>query len=53
MAETGGKAQEAPSQAVQEKEAQETRLEEVQQGGETSTELIQLEDPWKSCRKFQ
>ena len=29
LAETGGKAQEAPSQEVQEKEAQDTRLEEV------------------------
>ena len=42
-AETVGKAQEALSQGVQEGEALETRLKEVQQGGETSTELLQLE----------
>ena len=41
-AETGGKAQEALSQVVQEG-ALETMWKEVQQGGETSTELLQLE----------
>ena len=40
--ETVGNTQEAPSQGVQEGEALETRLEEGQQGGETSTELLQL-----------
>ena len=35
--------QEALSQVVQEREALETRLKEVQQEGETSTELLQLE----------
>ena len=38
-----GKAQESPSQGVQEGEALETRLEKVQQGVETSAELLQLE----------
>ena len=44
MAETGGKTQEAPSQGVLEGEEAETKLTEVLYGGETSTELLQLED---------
>ena len=42
-AETAGKAQEAISQVVQEGEELETRLKEVEQEGENSTELLELE----------
>ena len=38
-----GKVQKALSLVVQEGEALETRMKRVQQGGETSTELLQLE----------
>ena len=42
LAETVGKAQEALSQVVREGEALGARLEEVQQGGETSTDVRQV-----------
>ena len=42
-AETVWKAQEGPSQVVQEGEVLETKLKEVQQEGENSTELLELE----------
>ena len=47
LAETEGKAQEAPSQRVQEEGTLATRRKGVQQGGETNTELRQPEDPGK------
>ena len=53
MAETEGKAQEAPSQKVQEEWTLAMRRKGVQQGGETNTELRQPEDPRKGCRKIR
>ena len=52
-AETEGKAQEVPSQRVQEEGTLATRRKEVQQGEETNTELRQPEDPGKGCRKIR
>ena len=53
LAETEGKAQEAPSQRVQEEGTLATRSKGVQQGGETNTELRQPEDPGKGWRKIR
>ena len=53
LPETEGKAQEAPSQRVQEEGTVATRRKGVQQGGETNAELRQPEDPRKGCRKIR
>ena len=50
--ETEGKAQKAPSKRVQEEGTPETRRIGVQQGGETNTELRQLEDPGRFSEEF-
>ena len=53
MAGIKGKAQEAPSQKVQEEGTLATRRKGVQQGGETNTELRHPEDPGKGWRKIR